>query len=263
MARSTLPPDYGIDGPPVVAAHLMTSVVCVALAGGMLASGWSGVGMIALPLLIALYTGVMGLLVIVWSKVIKIRERDVLLRRIPWRGDEQVLDVGCGRGLMLIGAMQQAPCGRGLGIDVWRTLDQSGNRPEATLENARRAGVADRVRVETADMCQLPCEDASFDVVLTCWAVHNVGRRRDREQAMREMVRVLKPGGWLVVADVRHQREYALVLEDCGLLDLERPQTSPLALLAMVLSAGLFSPSALITQKPLPLPATLGPYSRA
>src|SRR5438552_9399431 len=41
--------------------------------------------------------------------------RDWMLRRIPWRGDERVLDVGCGRGLMMIGAAERLTTGRAVG----------------------------------------------------------------------------------------------------------------------------------------------------
>src|SRR5206468_8356261 len=81
----------------------------------------------------------------VWtSKVGKVRERERLLVRLPWTGDERVLDVGCGRGLMLVGAAKRLTTGRATGIDIWQAEDLSGNRPEATLDNAQREGVADR-----------------------------------------------------------------------------------------------------------------------
>jgi predicted RNA methylase len=49
--------------------------------------------------------GLGALLLLLWSSLFgKFRARDALLNAVPWRGDEQVLDVGCGHGLMLIGA---------------------------------------------------------------------------------------------------------------------------------------------------------------
>src|SRR4029077_19478974 len=88
-----------------------------------------------------------GLWMIYSSKVGKVRARERLLDRVAWTGGEQVLDVGCGRGLMLIGAAKRLTTGTATGIDVWQTEDLSGNKPEATLENARREGVADRAEV--------------------------------------------------------------------------------------------------------------------
>jgi ribosomal protein L11 methylase PrmA len=75
------------------------------------------------------------------SRVGKLREREQLLDRIAWRGDEAVLDVGCGRGLLLVGAAKRLRAGHATGIDLWQAEDLAGNRPEATLENARLEGV--------------------------------------------------------------------------------------------------------------------------
>jgi cyclopropane fatty-acyl-phospholipid synthase-like methyltransferase len=73
----------------------------------------------------------------VWSsKVGKLRERERLLDAVPWRGDETVLDVGCGRGLLLTAAARRIPDGKVIGVDIWQEVDQSGNRPEATWANA-------------------------------------------------------------------------------------------------------------------------------
>ena len=80
-----------------------------------------------------------------------------------------------------------------------------GNRPEATLENATREGVSDRVGIQTADMGQIPFPDATFDVVVSCWAVHNLYDPKERGQAVREIVRVLKPGGVALIKDIRHE----------------------------------------------------------
>ena len=59
--------------------------------------------------------------VMVWSsRVAKLKLRDRVLDAITWRGDEKVLDVGCGPGLMLIGAAKRLKSGKATGIDIWR-----------------------------------------------------------------------------------------------------------------------------------------------
>src|SRR5204863_957440 len=113
---------------------------------------------------------VTGLWMVYTSKIGKVRARERLLDRLTWTGGERVLDVGCGRGLMLIGAAKRLTAGKATGIDIWQAEDLSGNRPEATLLNAEREGVADRVEVETADMRDLPFPDGSFDVAVSCSA---------------------------------------------------------------------------------------------
>ena len=106
-----------------------------------------------------------------------------LLDRLELRGDERLLDIGCGRGAVLLMAAQRLPRGRAVGVDVWSTKDQSGNAEQVTRQNAELEGVADRVELHTADMRELPFDDGSFDVVVSSLAIHNVpgaGERRGR-----------------------------------------------------------------------------------
>lgn len=117
------------------------------------------------------------------------------------KGDERLLDLGCGRGAVLIEAARRLPTGHAVGVDLWSGKDQSGNRPEVTLANAAAAGVADRVEVQTADMTALPFADGSFDVVTSALAIHNIPSPEARYRAVDEAMRVLRPGGQLIVAD--------------------------------------------------------------
>ena len=110
---------------------------------------------------------------------------------------------------MLIEAARRLPRGRAVGADLW-TNDQSGNGADATLANAVAAGVADRVEVHTADMTSLPFADASFDVVTSALAIHNIAAQQDRYRAVDEALRVLRPGGQLLIADISFQaKRYA------------------------------------------------------
>jgi cyclopropane fatty-acyl-phospholipid synthase-like methyltransferase len=145
-----------------------------------------------------------------------------LLDRLELKGDERLLDIGCGRGAVLLMAAQCLPRGRAFGIDVWSTTDQSGNAEQVTRRNAALEGVAERVELHTADMRQLPFADGSFDVVVSSLAIHNVPGAGERARALREAARVLKKGGKLAIADVRHTRAYASQLEACGLKVTER-----------------------------------------
>jgi ubiquinone/menaquinone biosynthesis C-methylase UbiE len=129
---------------------------------------------------------------------LRIWERE--LDRAGLRGNEQLLDLGCGRGAVLIAAARRLPSGRAVGADRW-TRDQSGNSPEVTLANAAAAGVADRVEVHTADMTALPFPDGSFDVVTSALAIHNIPTPGGRYRAVDEAMRVLRPGGQLLIAD--------------------------------------------------------------
>jgi arsenite methyltransferase len=178
---------------------------------------------IAFPALAIGLTFVVQALIMIWgSKVGKLRFRDKVLDRISWRGDELVLDVGCGHGLMLIGAAKKLRSGKAIGVDIWQTEDQAGNSAEATWKNVHLEGVDDRVELKDADARKLPFEDNAFDVVLSSWALHNIYDETGRKTALREIARVLKPGGRLVIVDIQHTKEYAVVLQDSGLLRAER-----------------------------------------
>ncbi len=103
-----------------------------------------------------------------------------LLDRLELNGDERLLDIGCGRGAVLLMAAQRLPRGRAVGIDVWSTTDQSGNAEQVTRQNAVLEGVAERIELHTADMRQLPFDDGSFDVVVSSLAIHNVPGASER-----------------------------------------------------------------------------------
>jgi len=138
-----------------------------------------------------------------------------VLDELDMHGDEHILDVGCGRGAVLMLAARRLPAGRAVGADVWRRRDQSGNSRAATERNAVTEGVRDRVELVDADARDLPFESASFDVVVSSLAISNIRAAGGRARALREAVRVLRPGGRLRIVDDGADR-YAAVLRDAG-----------------------------------------------
>ena len=145
-----------------------------------------------------------------------------LLDGLALHGDEQVLDIGCGRGAVLLAVAKRLPHGKAVGIDIWRKSDQSGNSVEATRRNAVAEGVADRIELQTADMTALPFEDGSFDLVVSSLAIHNVKGKENRRKAVAEAVRVLRPGGRLLIADIWSTALYCAELEAIGMRDVTR-----------------------------------------
>ena len=194
---------YGVDGPAwLVGLCASTVVPLVAVAAG--APRWLlGVpSVVAVPAALYLHSTVRG----------KFQVWDELLDGLDLRGDEQVLDLGCGRGAVLTAVARRVPKGQVTGVDLWRSVDQSGNDEQAALDNAGREQVADRVDLVTADMRHLPLDDGRFDLVVSSMAIHNLPDARERARAVREAYRVLRPGGRLLVVDIFHTADYHHIL---------------------------------------------------
>ncbi len=213
--------DYGLDAPPVVRNLTVAGVVSIAAGLTLYFLFVPTQATLATVLLICgLVSGACFLIpvaLLVWSsKVGKLYVRERLIDSLDLRGDETVLDVGCGRGLLLIAAARRLSRGKAVGIDLWRSVDQSGNRPEVTLANARAEGVAERVVIKTGDMRELPYPDGSMDVVISSLAIHNIPDPEGRARAVREIARVLKPNGRVALLDMECTTEYVRTLHEAG-----------------------------------------------
>jgi ubiquinone/menaquinone biosynthesis C-methylase UbiE len=123
---------------------------------------------------------------------------------------------------MLIGAAKHLTTGKVFGVDPWQTEDQSGNSRETTLHNCRTEQVEDRVILKDGDARKLEFAENTFDIVLSSWAIHNIYDEPGRGLAVREIVRVLKPLGRLIIVDIKHTSQYARVLRECRIHDVRR-----------------------------------------
>ncbi len=213
--------EYGIDAPYMPIILGITGIVflsaCVVFTWVL---QWTVLGIICL-----IYAGCMLLSTAsylytthqgkfqVWAQV---------LSQLQLRGEEQIIDLGCGRGAVLLMVAKLLPRGKAIGVDLWRTSDQSGNAKEVTRRNAELEGVAGRVELYTADMQKLPFGDNSFDVVLSSLAIHNIHSARGRLRVIDEAVRVLKPGGQLLLADIYGIRSYEKRLREAGMIEVEQ-----------------------------------------
>ncbi len=211
---------YGVDAPGLVCAlivlglglALTSAIVLVGLAPSFVPAISS---LVAAPLaaLFLFYAAVM----LRSSLVGKMCIRDRLVAALALSGKERVLDAGCGRGLALIGCAKRLTSGKAVGIDLWSAKDLSNNSPAATRANAAAEGVADRVEVETGDLRKLPFSDASFDAIVSMTVIHNIPSRDGRDQALRELVRVLKPGGRIALFDLAFTPRYMEILRQAGM----------------------------------------------
>lgn len=210
---------YGIDAPRVVRVYIISAAL---LAFPTLINL---VGLLSTPIPApwCIGTGLLAALLFAWAVVMlwsslagKIRVRDRLINALNLVGDEQVLDAGCGRGLALIGCAKKLTTGYAVGIDIWAE-HLSDNNPEATQANAMAEGVADLIEIETGDITRLPYWNEEFDAVISMTVIHNIPSQKARDQALHEIIRVLKPGGRIAIFDLLHTARYAEILRQAGL----------------------------------------------
>ena len=205
-------PRYGIDAPALIQGAAGIGVTLFA-AGTLLASGakprWLGLTFASVGVLLLLFAASL----LAYGRAGKLRVRDRMLGLVDWRGDERVLDIGTGRGLLAIGSAKRTR-GRVVGIDLWRSADRSGNSQAAAEANAAIEGVA--VEFVEGDARALAFPDASFDVVLSLLCLGTI--KRDRDRALAEIARVLAPGGTAVIGDFIGTSAHARALAAAGLL---------------------------------------------
>jgi len=111
----------------------------------------------------------------------------VVLDRLPLRGDEIVLDIGCGTGRLTEKLLQRLPRGRVLAIDLSSNMLQ-------VARDYLRPSFAARIQLAMADAARLPVRegaDAIFSTATFHWVL-------DHRQLFRSLHRALKPGGHLV-----------------------------------------------------------------
>lgn len=212
-------PYFGIDAPPMVIANAVLGIAGIAL---VVVSETAGLGLVWLGVLcIVGGIGTAGLML--YSSLRgKIRVREKLLDELRLRGDEDILDIGCGSGLMLVGAAGRLTTGTATGVDLWRARDQLGSSREVCLRNARRQGVEDKVTLVDGDVRKLPFEDGSFDIAFASLAIHNLHPDSERETCIRELRRVLRPGGRMVILDFAGIEVYVRTANDLGMTEIRR-----------------------------------------
>lgn len=133
-----------------------------------------------------------------WFDVVaKVAVRDAFLKRrlaelLPLRPGQSVLDVGCGTGTLLLCLHEQQPQARFFGVDADPTalaLAEQKGRPRQLNWSLR-----------TASATQLPFPADHFDAVVTSLVFHHLTTTQ-KQQALGEIRRVLRPGGRLLLAD--------------------------------------------------------------
>src|SRR5262245_40282746 len=136
--------DYGYDAPYALVmftagAVAMAIAACIMLAQRDLRAAvmMSLYGLFFLGSAISFFYTTRRGKFVVWNRI---------LDGLKLRGDEAVLDMGCGRGAVMIAVARRLTTGRVTGVDIWSSMDQSGNARDVTLRNSSIEGVSDRVR---------------------------------------------------------------------------------------------------------------------
>lgn len=216
-------PDYGIDAPGVIRNLLLGGTACLLVA--LLSPRWLRIGPVNLSMRHFLWPagfllGEAGLMLL-YALRGKFAHRDRILGLHSWRGDEQILDVGTGRGLLLVGAARKLTTGRAFGLDIWNPADLSGNSLQRTERNLQLEGVTDRCSLVSESVERMSFADGAFDVVVSNLCLHNIYKAPARHNACREIARVLRPGGVAIVSDYKLTREYERLFNQAG-MDVER-----------------------------------------
>lgn len=130
----------------------------------------------------------------------RFRVRDGIVAHAELKGDEEVLDIGTGSGITLFGCAKRLTTGKGIGIDIYDP-NAGGGSSKIFWKNAKQEGVSEKVDLKVMDARKMSFVDASFDVIVSTFAFHHIGGSESRRQAAQEIVRVLKPGGRVMVYD--------------------------------------------------------------
>jgi arsenite methyltransferase len=219
MSSISTKPDYGIDAPGVVRNLFIAGTACLLLFRFLPNFTVGNITFLLSPMFrntaIGCFVG--GVLMLIYSKYGKFKHRERMLNMWNWRGDERVLDVGTGAGLLLIGAAKRLTTGRSTGIDLWSQVDLSANEKQRTLRNAELEGVKDRVEVLDGDATALTFPDDTFDVIISLACIHNIPTREGRDNACQQIARVLKPGGAAIISDFKNTSRYQTEFQNAGL----------------------------------------------
>ena len=115
-----------------------------------------------------------------------------LLEQAEIRNEDSVLDLACGTATLTIAAKRKCPSARIVGVD--------GDPAILELARAKAAQASVTLQFEQALAQRMPFAESSFDLVLSSLFFHHVSRE-SKVAVLQEVVRVLKPGGELHVAD--------------------------------------------------------------
>jgi len=125
----------------------------------------------------------------------------LIAKHIELKGNEYVLDVGTGTGRTAIQMAKKLTTGKLVGIDIWDTMELGGNSPERAYKNAEIEGVREKVEFKFGNVLEIPFDNDVFDIVTCSSVLNNLPGEKNRIKALKEIFRVLKPKGKLMLLE--------------------------------------------------------------
>jgi SAM-dependent methyltransferase len=119
----------------------------------------------------------------------------LIAKLLELKGNEYVLDVGSGTGRTAVQIAKRLTTGKLVGIDIWDTMELGGNSPERAYTNAEIEGVKTKVEFKSGNVLEIPFDNNVFDIVTCSSVLNNLPGEKNRIKALKEIFRVLKPGG--------------------------------------------------------------------
>jgi SAM-dependent methyltransferase len=217
-------------------AALIAFAVVEVVSGSSSVPAWSwalGVGLLAVGTVLAgiLYRA---------ATAKRFLERDAMGRAVALAGAARLLDIGCGRGMVLFDLLKRSPGATGVGVEAPRALSSDSDGTNWFASNARAEGVEERAGLVAADARELPFRDATFEVVVSRGMSAGLRTPDSLREAIVEMTRVLAPGGRLVVVvfDPAWLPTFGEVLDGAGFVSTIEE------------TGGLFSVPLVLSRKP-------------
>lgn len=126
--------------------------------------------------------------------------RDEAVNMLEEERPKRILDVATGTGDLAIKALRLEP-EKVVGVDISEEMLAHGRR------KIERMGLADRITLQRGDAARLPFSDSQFDAVLVAFGVRNF---ENLDEGLRELRRVLRPGGTIVILEFSHPSAFPI-----------------------------------------------------
>lgn len=179
---------YGIDAPDYLISYSILSIIGIGMGLGFqfgVSKIWiSSMGIsiiISVSYCFGITFGVTVIMMLMSTLFFKYLTRRKLFMMLNLYGNENIIDIGCGRGFLIIELAKKLTTGKCYGIDIFDSWGQSSNSIENTKHNANLANVTDKVEIEYGNVCEIPYPDNIFDIAVSSFVLHRVKRHMSKK----------------------------------------------------------------------------------